>query len=247
MIGTGNVREGIVTLSIGTVMALATIARQPLTDSRKLAVHYGFIKDTYVYLPVAESGGFCLEWFKNNFMSQYSFQEIDTLASRRDYPNEIIFLPYIKGSNAPDFDPDASGMFYGLQGRHDAIDLARSVMEGMGHLLTKNIQGITANSLNIDRIIATGGGAKSDYLCRVLADVTNTPIEVPKESEATCLGAAIIGAVDDGLYNSFENAVEEVIQKNRRFNPNHTHTMKKSHQKFNALYDAALRMERSEE
>ncbi len=113
--------------------------------------------------------------------------------------------------------------------------------------MPKNIREITANGLHIDSIIVTGGGAGSDYLCQVLADVTNTPIEVPIEIEATCLGAAIIGAVDDGLYKSFENAIEEVIQKNRRFNPNHTPTMKKNHQKFNALYDAALRMERSEE
>ncbi|RKX85964.1 MAG: hypothetical protein DRP70_10880 [Spirochaetes bacterium] len=80
-------------------------------------------------------------------------------------------------------------------------------------------------------------------------DVTNTPVEVPIESEATCLGAAIIEAVDDGfddgLYNSFENTVEEVIQKNRRFNPNHNKAMKKNYQKFNALYTAALEVERT--
>ena len=60
------------------------------------------------------------------------------------------------------------------------------------------------------------------------------------------MGAAIAGAVDDGLYESLEYAVDEVIQKNRRFNPNHTKTMKENHQKFNALYNAALKMKRSE-
>ena len=53
MIGTGNTAPGGVTLSTGTVMALAVMAREPAVRDCGIALHYGFLPDTHVMLPVA--------------------------------------------------------------------------------------------------------------------------------------------------------------------------------------------------
>ena len=137
MIGTGNVQEGVISLSTGAVMALATMAHLPFSGKERTALHYGFMPDTYVFLPVAESGGVCLEWFKNTFMKERSFQELDELITQKQLPNELLFLPYIVGTNAPEFDADACGVFYGIRTKHDRADFAYAVMEGVAHMLKK--------------------------------------------------------------------------------------------------------------
>lgn len=238
MIGTGNVREGVLSLSTGTVMALATMAHQPLSGREHTALHYGFIPDTYIFLPVAESGGVCLEWFRNTFMRDYSFAEIDRLVEQKQLPNEILFLPYIIGTNAPEFDADACGVFYGIRARHDAADFAYAVMEGVAHLLKKNIDDISAAGIDVERIIATGGGAKSSVWCQIQADVTGIPVEIPAEREAACLGAAIIGAVEDGIYSNYEEAALQTVQISKAYQPRESKELERKHKKFENLYCA---------
>jgi glycerol kinase len=156
MIGTGNIAPGGITLSTGTVMALATMCGTPTPKSCGCAMHYGFLPDTYVMLPVAESGGVSLEWFRRSCMAA-DYDEMNKTLSKRG-PNELLFLPYLVGTNAPEFDSKANGVFWGLRQEHDAIDMAGAVLEGVACVLRKNCDHIAANGVKLSSIIATGGG-----------------------------------------------------------------------------------------
>ena len=83
MIGTGNTTPGGVTLSTGTVMALAVMAREPAAKDCGIALHYGFLPDTHVMLPVAESGGVSLEWFRRTCMGDTSYDAINRALAAR--------------------------------------------------------------------------------------------------------------------------------------------------------------------
>ncbi len=235
MIGTGNIDEGKITLSTGTVMAMATFSKEPADEITGIAMHYGFLPDTHIMLPVAESGGVSLEWFKTSCMKDVSFKEIDQTAKERKR-NNILFLPYLVGTNSPEFDSRASGVFWGLRGEHDAFDMAYAVMEGVGFLLKKNCEYIAKNGSLIKTIIATGGGSKSDVWCQLQADITNLPIMIPKEKEAACLGAAIIAAVSDGKIESFEKATQ-LIEFEKVFEPLDSELFDKKYTQFNKLYE----------
>ena len=160
MIGTGNIAPGGITLSTGTVMALAAMCGTPAPRSCGIAMHYGFLPDTHVMLPVAESGGVSLEWFRRSCMGATDYDTMNAELLKRQ-PNELLFLPYLVGTNSPEFDTDATGVFWGLRQEHDAIDMAGAVMEGVAFVLRKNCDYIAKNGVKPTSIIATGGGAKS--------------------------------------------------------------------------------------
>ena len=241
MIGTGNVRVGGVSLSTGTVMALATMANEPVTDRNcGVAMHYGFLPDTHVMLPVAESGGVSLEWFRRTFMPEVDYKKLNEVLDERKHPTDVIFLPYIVGSNAPEFDTEASGMLYGMRQENDAFDAAAAVMEGVAFVLRKNCDTMNAKGASIDHIIATGGGAKSDCWCQMQADITGLPVVRPSELEAACLGAAIIGAVTEGEFEGFEAAAEKTVSMDRRFEPHFNPDYERNFKRFNLLYNAEL-------
>ncbi len=238
MIGTGNIQPGGITLSTGTVMAMATMCGTPTPKRCGSAMHYGFLPDTYVLLPVAESGGVSLEWFRRNCM-QVDYDEMNRALAERK-PGELLFLPYLVGTNAPEFDAEASGVFWGLRQEHDAIDMAGAVMEGVSFVLRKNCEHISEKGVKLTQIIATGGGAKSPIWCQMQADITGLPVCIPAEKEAACLGAAIISAVSAGRYENFQEAVADCVDMQMTYQPRPTQWLERKYRRFGALYQAAL-------
>ena len=241
MIGTGNVSTGGITLSTGTVMALAAMASENTPKNSGIAMHYGFIPDTRVMLPVAESGGVSLEWFRKSCMGATDYDRMNRELAQRK-PNELLFLPYIVGTNAPEFDPDATGVFWGLRQEHDEVDMAGAVMEGVSFVLRKNCDHIRQNGVSPTAIIATGGGSKSPVWCQMQADITGIPVYIPAEKEAACLGAAMIAAVSSGSFASYGKAAEKCVSFANSYTPNPTARLEKKYRRFCALYEASLQI-----
>ena len=245
MIGTGNIAPGGITLSTGTVMALAAMCGVPAPKSCGIAMHYGFLPDTHVMLPVAESGGVSLEWFRRSCMGTTDYDTMNAELLKRQ-PNELLFLPYLVGTNSPEFDSDATGVFWGLRQEHDAIDMAGAVMEGVAFVLRKNCDYIAKNGVKPKAIVATGGGAKSPVWCQLQADITGLPVRIPAEKEAACLGAAMIAAVSDGRWNGYEDAVGDCVSMLHQYDPKPTERTERKYRRFCMLYDAALQIGRGE-
>ena len=243
MIGTGNIAPGGITLSTGTVMALAAMCGVPAPRSCGIAMHYGFLPDTHVMLPVAESGGVSLEWFRRSCMGTTDYDTMNAELLKRQ-PNELLFLPYLVGTNSPEFDTDATGVFWGLRQEHDAIDMAGAVMEGVAFVLRKNCDYIAKNGVKPEAIVATGGGAKSPVWCQLQADITGLPVRIPAEKEAACLGAAMIAAVSDGRWNGYEAAVSDCVSMLHQYDPKPTERTERKYRRFCALYEAALQIGR---
>lgn len=245
MIGTGNVAQGGITLSTGTVMALACMASEKTGKHSGIAMHYGFLPGTHIMLPVAESGGVSLEWFKKTCMGGVDYDTMNRELARRG-GNELLFLPYLVGTNAPEFDGDAAGVFWGLRQEHDCIDMAGAVMEGVSFVLRKNIDYMRQNGVQPTAIVATGGGAKSPVWCQMQADITGLPVQIPAEKEAACLGAAMIAAVSAGKFADYSQAAELCVRFEKTYTPNPTPVLDKKYRRFCALYDASLKINKIE-
>ena len=239
MIGTGNIKPGGVTLSTGTVMAMTIMAEETMSHDTGIAMHYGFLPNTHIMLPVVESGGVSLEWFRRACMKNVTYDEMNATLARRDR-NDLLFLPYLVGTSAPEFDADAKGVFWGLRQEHDCIDMAGSIMEGVAYVLNKNLKHVGKNGIHLQNIIATGGGAKSPIWCQLYADITGLPVRIPAEKEAACLGAAMIAAVADGKYADFETASKELVSFSKEYTPNPCEHYERKYRRFCKLYEAAL-------
>jgi xylulokinase len=241
MIGNGNVEPGGISESTGTVLAMATMARTPLSGKETAALHYGPFPGTVVLLPVAESGGICLEWFKNHFLADLSYGELDARVGGRR-PGNLLFLPYLAGVNAPEFNPHACGVFFGLRVETDAIDMARAVMEGVAFLLEKNLAEMRCGGLEFSHIISTGGAAKSDIWSQIKADICGLEVRIPTESEAACFGAALIAAVSNGDFSSYKEAALACIRMAKSFSPGESSALYRAKKEgFETLYHGMLK------
>ena len=173
-------------------------------------------------------------------MSQVDYGELNRVLAQRDGCGQLLFLPYLVGTNAPEFDANATGVFWGLRQGNDAFDMARAVMEGVSFLLKKNCQSLKDADLPCDSILAVGGGTKSAIWCQMWADIAGIPVKIPQEQEAACLGAAMIGAVADGLFASYADAVAACVAIKAEYLPNAEANYEEKYRKFCALYNATL-------
>ncbi|MHB8061361.1 MAG: FGGY-family carbohydrate kinase [Ruminiclostridium sp.] len=238
MIGTGNLKEGMISESAGTVSSIATFLSDPSILDTSIPFYCGPFPNSYIYLPVCESGGMSLEWYRNQFMGDFSFSKIDEECSIKSAEGKLMFLPYITGVNSPDFNPDATGVFYGVNASHGKFDFALAIMYGVACLLRKNIDCFKNNGINVERIISTGGGAKSALWSQIKADICGLPVIIPEVEEAPSLGGAIIGSVANGAFPNYEEAVKATIKMNHTFYPNTKTTLyEQKYQLFCKLFD----------
>ena len=71
-----------------------------------------------------------------------------------------------------------------------------------------------------ESVILSGGAAKSKLWGQILCDVLDRPVYLTRESEATCLGAAIHAAVGTGIYDTLDDAVSQLVAKSTMLEPN---------------------------
>jgi sugar (pentulose or hexulose) kinase len=239
MIGTGNIRRGIISESAGTVLSLATFVDKPISELR-LPTYCGPFPDTYVILPVCESGGICLEWYKNEFLADNNFHMIDETILTEKKKKVPIFLPYIAGTNAPYFNEWEKGVFFGFTAITSKFDFALSIMQGVACLLQMNIEYLESCGIEVDKLISTGGGAKSRLWTQIKSDITGREILVPKNEEAPSLGAALLSSIHCGYFESLETALPNTISVSKVYTPSNIKDSQQIYKNFRNVYSSLI-------
>ncbi|HEX9974934.1 MAG TPA: FGGY family carbohydrate kinase [bacterium] len=188
-IGTGNVRPGIVTISLGTSGTAYTFMEQPFIDP--LGEIAAFCDSTGNYLPLL-----CVSNLANGYNSvlqQFNLTHQEFTEVVNKVPAGCggrILLPWYSGERTPDV-PLAAPLYFGF-GLDDfnKFYLCRAVLEG--HILNL-YDGFQRMPVKPIEIRLTGGLSQSDAWCQTIADIFETEV-VPVEGEGAALGAALHAA-----------------------------------------------------
>ena len=113
---------------------------------------------------------------------------------------------------APTDEPWRRGAFVGLDARHGAAHLHRSVLEGIALTMQRHTAAMSAElGSELRRLVASGGGARSELMLQILADVFDRPVTRTRAASAASLGAAICAAVGVGAHPSFGAATSAMV------------------------------------
>lgn len=69
------------------------------------------------------------------------------------------------------------------------------------------------------RIVATGGGARSEVWLQIKADMLGLPILAQSSAECACLGAAMLASVAAGWHQTVSDAAVALAQSGKEFRP----------------------------
>jgi xylulokinase len=119
------------------------------------------------------------------------FDELDRLALLAPPGAEgLSLVPYFEGERSPNR-PDAAGALHGATTRNLLpANVARAVVEGLLASMAYCVDKISAQGVEVQRIILIGGGARSEAVRRIAPAVLGAPVHVPTPAEYVALGAA---------------------------------------------------------
>ena len=222
-IGAGNIREGIVTETTGTALVVGATVEQPEFDATQPITIYKHYDHKYIYIPYCNTAGIVQKWFKDTIVPQAGqlaeeagvspYEILGQMAARSPAgSNGVILFPHFAGKSEPDPIPAARGVFFGLQLGSTREDMARSVLEGVAYMLREILEMPAFEQLQIEEVRSLGGGSYSRIWNEIKAAVCKKKIVTTGYAQTTALGAAVLGAVAAGAFDSVEAAVAAVSQ-----------------------------------
>lgn len=237
--GIGATGEGEAFVSLGTsgVLFAANNSYRPDPES---AVHTfcHAIPGMWHQMGVILSATDSLNWLAT-ITGQKPSELTSSLGSKIKSPSAIKFLPYLSGERTPHNDSTIRGSFTNIDIASTAEDMTQSVIEGVSFALRDNLEALRQAGTELDRVIAVGGGSRSEYWLSLLATILGKPIDLPEQGD---FGAAF-GAARLAQASVSDAAIDEIMSlpktaKSFEPNLNMSQEFDDAYQKYRALYPA---------
>lgn len=165
-LGLGVTSVGKLKCTTGTGSYLIAHVEAPVIDEKKrFLCKIGSIPGSYNLEAGMLTTGTVYRWFVEQFYAEKS-TEAGFETANRDVlssppgANGTILLPYFEGSGAPYWNPNDTGMFYGLKLSTKRADLARAVVEGIVLGMEENVSLFREKLGTVKQISISGGMTK---------------------------------------------------------------------------------------
>jgi xylulokinase len=244
-VGAGAVAPGSTHVYMGTSGWVSTVATKRIIDTTTMmATVPGAVPGRYAYFGEQETSGKCLEWVRDHLAldeigvylgareresgpDQKYRSLVDYLTSTiNEVPagsGGVVFAPWLHGSRSPFEDPNVRGQFFNIGLGTGKRQLIRSVVEGLAYNKRMLLEAQERKVATSEVLRFAGGGALSDAVGQILADVTGRMVEaVADPQNAGAAGAALVAAWGLGRFGSLDEAARTVSVR-ARFTPNGSH------------------------
>jgi xylulokinase len=226
-IGTGNVKAGELTISLGSSGTLYAYADKPVVDP---AGHIAaFCSSTGGWLPLLCTMNCTLATELMRIPLAITLAEFDTLAAQAPAGADgLVALPFFNGERTPDL-PNARATLFGLTSHNcTRAHLLRATIEGTCFALKAGLDALGRVGLTTHEIILTGGGSNSQVWRQTVADIFQLPVIMQKGEEGASFGAALqalwVLQLQEGASVDIANVCDEhlVIDHERCMTPDHS-------------------------
>ncbi len=248
-LGSGVYDDTIASVSLGTACTIETVIKKYMGPRPFLPAYPSIQKDVY-NLDVQIYRGF---WMINWFLKEFGAYKVDDLVTSEIHPAELdknldsiapgsdglIVQPYW---GSPLEHPEVKGAIVGFSDYTTKLHVYKAIIEGIGYELRLSKEIFEKRIKHPFKAIRiSGGGAKSDEVCQIYADMLGLPVEKLQTIETSSLGAAIGGFLSLGVYKDAEEAVSKMVHVSKRFLPRKEKTEaydKLFNNAYKGLYDS---------
>ena len=145
--------------------------------------------------------GAAVQWLRDELKLIDNAAQSEELAAAVADTNGVYVVPAFVGLGAPYWDMYARGTIVGLTRGANRSHIVRATLESIAYQTRDVLQamqddsGITLKTLKVD-----GGAVANNFLMQFQADILGVPVERPKVTETTALGAAFLAGLAVGFW-----------------------------------------------
>ena len=184
-------------------------------------------EDKFVTLAFNTSSGTAIKWYRDAIEDERAKQyaqmgkSLYTVLEKECARNlsGVLFMPYVAGSGTPYIDNSIGAAFIGIKASTRKPDLYRAVLEGVCFDMKLNIEVLGDCGIVLSDTVAVGGGAESDLLLQIKADIWNREIKTVQSAQAGTTGVCALCSVAAGVYGSIEEAVSRMVRPGKTYTP----------------------------
>ncbi len=193
----------------------------------------------YVAYAFSYTGGALVQWCvdtlakKEKEVAKNRGISVNELLEGEDTdPTGILVLPHFAGAATPYMDIGSKGAIVGLSVAHKLNDIYRACMEGVAYEMRINMDWLKKSGVRIEKMNATGGGAKSKVWMQMKADVLNLPITSLATIDAGTVGSAMLTGIVTGCFDNLEDAARHMVEETITYYPR-----QEMHEKYTEIYE----------
>ncbi|SFT05431.1 FGGY-family carbohydrate kinase [Halostagnicola kamekurae] len=218
-IGSGAAQKGDSSSVVGTTSLNQLILDEAPEETEGTGFLFAVEDDFYVRAMASMAGTPNLDWAFEEIAGGQDFAEI--VPDLEEIPigsDGVLYHPYLStsGERSPFLETSARAQFLGMSPEHDREYLLRAVYEGVTLAMRDCFEHMAGDP---NRILISGGGARSDFWCQMFADCLDTPISVPVGDEFGAKGVALLAGVATGVYDDIPSAAEKTTTVDRTYEP----------------------------
>ena len=189
-IGTGTVRDGFLTMSLGTSGTLFGFSKKPVIDpTGNLAA---FCSSSGGWLPLLCTMNCTVASEELRGLLGMDIKTFDDAAEKAPIGADgIVTLPFFNGERTPNL-PNGRASINGISAANfKQENLARSALESAIFGMRIGLEAFKSLGFKAKEIRLTGGGSKSPLWQSIASNVMNLPVRIPSGAEAAAMGGAI--------------------------------------------------------
>lgn len=240
-VGTGTLFSGKCNISLGT-SGTVFIPYDQFVSAENNSIHnFCHANAKYHLMGCILSAASCNKWFYEDILGTADYEGEQASICDKDLGrNHVYFLPYLMGERSPINDTDARGTFIGMRADTERKNMTQAVLEGVAFAIKENIEIAREMGVKIERSTVCGGGARSPIWLKILANVLNMPLDVPKTEEGPAFGSVMLCMVATGVYPSVEDCACDLISVKSTVTPDAQAAARYSekYDKFKKIYPA---------
>ncbi len=221
-VGQACIKPGMIKTTYGTgCFAILNTGSMAVHSRHRLLTTIAYQLDgrrTYALEGSIFVAGAAVQWLRDGLGVIEKSSEVEALAAKARDGHGVYLVPAFVGLGAPHWDPDARGALLGLTRDSGPAEIAAATLDSVCYQTRDLVDAMRGDGAQIDELRVDGGMVANDLLMQRLADTVGAPVERPKVTETTALGAAFLAGLKAGLWPSLE-ALSETWALDRVFKP----------------------------
>ena len=146
-------------------------------------------------------GGAAVQWLRDEMRMITTAAETEALATAVPDSLGVYVVPGFVGLGAPHWDMRARGTIVGLTRGSGRNHVVRATLEAIAYQVRDVLQAMEDDSaIRLKALKVDGGAVANNFLMQYQADLLGVPVDRPRVTETTALGAAFLAGLAVGFW-----------------------------------------------
>lgn len=228
VLGMGCITKEKAALSFGTTATITFTTDQYVEPERFIPPYAAVLQGHYNPEIEIYRGYWLVSWFKKEFAQKEMKRAEELGISAEELLNQqlkeippgcqgLILQPYFTPNTTM---PTAKGAIIGFSDIHTRLHIYRAIIEGINFALLSGMRLLEKQSGSVfHEIYVGGGGAQSNEICQITADMFGLPVKRTQTHEVSGIGSAMACFVGMKEFADYKEAVASMVRDQDEFLP----------------------------